>query len=210
MIITEQSFELIDDINAQEILQKLERCGRICYKSEDLMTKTSSEKFLRNIIRMGHESVLEHQSITVKVVTSRGISHQIVRHRVGTAYSQESQRYVNYSKGKYGGDITFIKPSYLEYDSKEFKVWEMSCINAETDYFGLLNMGQTPEQAREVLPNCTKTGIIITMNIRAWRHFFKQRTPKTAHPEMRELAIPMLEYFKMRLPVLFDDIEVDK
>lgn len=207
MKIINQSFEIMDDINGEEILKKLEKCGRVCYKSEDLTTSHSAERFIQTIIDKGHESVLEHVSITVKVITSRGISHQIVRHRIAS-YSQESQRFCNYDKDKFESEITFIEPSCFTGKGYSDMVWWRSCSDSEESYFKILTDGYTPEQAREVLPNSTKTELVMTLNIRSWRNFFKQRTDKTAHPEMRNLVIPMLLEFKRLVPIVFNDIEV--
>lgn len=209
MNIVEQSVKIVDDLDGEEILSKLERCGRKCYKSEGNIKDGSKEKFLANIIRLGHESVLEHVSITVDVTTSRDISHQIVRHRIGSI-SQESQRFCNYSKGRFSESITFIKPEGIDENSESYEIWLDSCAGVEKDYFDLIAMGEKAEDARKVLPNSTKTELMMTMNIRSWRNFFQQRTAKDAQLDIRILANMILKEFKDNIPVLFDDINPEE
>jgi thymidylate synthase (FAD) len=197
-------FEFVDKINGLDILKKIEICGRVCYKSEGKIGDGSAEKFVASIVRRGHESVLEHVSITVKFVVDRGVSHEIVRHRIAS-YSQESSRYCNYSKDDFGSEITFIEP-YFFTGAVTYDTWEKAMQSCENAYFELLNIGATPEQARSVLPNSLKTELVMTANIREWRNFFKVRTPHSAHPQMREVTRPLLSAFKKNIPVVFDDI----
>jgi len=157
------------------------------------------------ILDLGHESVIEHEKVTVRVICDRGISHEIVRHRIAS-YTQESTRFCNYSKGRFGNEITVIKPCFWDDGSKEYKIWRDAMENAERAYMELIKLGAKPEEARSVLPNSLKTEIVITMNLREWRHFFKLRTSKRAHPQMREVATSLLQAFKERIPVIFDDI----
>ena len=201
--------EIMDDVNGQEILKKIEQCGRVCYKSEDKISDGSAEKFVANIIKRGHEAVLEHASVTVKFVVDRGVSHEIVRHRVAS-YCQESTRYCNYSKDDFGNEITVIEPYFLEDGSLGYHHWVNSCQIAEREYFNLLNWGCTAQEARAVLPNSLKTELVMTANLREWRTFFKLRTAPSAHPQMREVTIPLLEEFKKLIPVVFDDIGSDE
>lgn len=205
MRIIEPSVALILPTNPQDILEHLEYCGRVCYKSEDRIEEGSAETFLRGIIKRGHEAVLEHASMTVKFIVDRGVSHEIVRHRMAS-YCQESTRYCNYAAGKFGSEITVIEPFYLEPGSKQYAVWEDACREAETDYIVMLNNGCPPQEARAVLPNSLKTELIMTANIREWRHFLRLRCAKAAHPQMREVAIPLLHMFYDVLPVLFEDV----
>lgn len=205
MRIIKPSYTVIDEINGLEILKKIERIGRVCYKSEDKITDESCKKFVQKIINSGHHSVLEHCSISVQVVCDRGVSHEIVRHRIAS-YSQESTRYCNYSKDKFGKEITVIEPCFWEDGVRSFHTWKRTCKTAEALYFCLLDEGASPQEARSVLPNSLKTEIVCTFNIREWRHFFTLRCSKKAHPQMREIAIPILEKFKSEIPVLFDDI----
>ncbi len=207
MKIIEPSFEILDKINGMEVLQKIELCGRVCYKSESRITEDSAIKFVRNILNSGHESVLEHEKITVRIVCDRGVSHEIVRHRIAS-YSQESTRYCNYSKDGFGNELAFIRPLFWKDNRQQMTNWERSMADMEHDYIQAIQAGATPQEARSVLPNSLKTEIIVTMNLREWRHFFKLRTSSKAHPQMREISIPLLAAFKTLIPVVFDDIEV--
>ncbi len=199
------SFEIMDDINGAKILQKLERCGRVCYKSEDKITEGSAEKFIGMILKSGHESVLEHEKLTVKFVCDRGVTHEIVRHRIAS-YSQESTRYCNYSKDKFGNELTFIRPCFWADDSEEYAVWKQAMEEIEKSYVKLISLGAKPEEARSILPNSLKTEIVCTMNLREWRHFFRLRTAERAHPQIREISVALLDELKKRIPVIFDDI----
>ena len=177
----------------------------MCYKSEDAIHPGSAEQFIRNIITRGHESVIEHESISVRVVCDRGVSHEIVRHRIAS-YSQESTRYCNYSKGDFGGEITVIKPLYLMEGTPEYESWFKTCAYMEQKYLALIGMGCSPQEARAVLPNSLKTEVVMTANLREWRHFLKLRTANAAHPQMRQLARPLLCTMRELVPVVFDDI----
>lgn len=188
------------------IMKRIEEIGRVCYKSEDKITEDSYKKFLGNIIKRGHESVLEHCSVTMKFICDRGVTHEIVRHRIGS-YSQESTRYCNYSNDKFGNEITVIKPCFFEEGSDKYRIWYLGCMDAETAYFNLIYEGATPQEARSVLPNSLKTEIVVTYNIREWRHFFKLRCSKAAHPQMREVAKMAFEQFYTYMPELFEDIK---
>lgn len=199
------SFEIMDDIDGAEILQKLERCGRVCYKSEDKITEGSAEKFIGMILKSGHESVLEHEKLTVKFICDRGVTHEIVRHRIAS-YSQESTRYCNYSKDKFGNELTFIRPCFWADDSVEYAVWKQAMEEIEKTYVKLISLGAKPEEARSILPNSLKTEIVCTMNLREWRHFFRLRTAERAHPQIREISVALLDELKKRIPVIFDDI----
>jgi thymidylate synthase (FAD) len=197
--------EILNSLNGQDVLKHIELCGRVCYKSEDKITDESSLDFVKKIIKNGHEAVIEHYSLSVRFVCDRGVSHEIVRHRIAS-FAQESTRYVNYSNGVYGGNLTFIKPLFWEEGSDQYTDWESACIIAEQHYNALIENGAKPQEARSVLPNSIKTEIIMTANLREWRHFFKLRTSIAAHPQMREITIPLLEQLKQTIPVIFDDI----
>lgn len=213
MKILKAGAEIVNQIDGKEVLKSIELVGRTCYKSEDLITEDSAERFVKNIIARGHESVIEHISITVRFICDRGISHEIVRHRVAS-YAQESSRYCNYSKDKFGNEITYIdllghmsNDEIRDMNLDMFKEWIEACKDAERHYFKMLEYGATPEIARSVLNNSTKAELVATMNLREWRHFFKLRCDKAAHPQMREVAIPLLNEFKELIPIVFDDIE---
>lgn len=202
------SVEILDSIDGDRIIKKIENIGRVCYKSESKITDDSAEKFINNILKSGHESVIEHESISVRVICDRGVSHEIVRHRIAS-YSQESTRYCNYSNEKFGKELTVIKPIFWEEDSEEYKIWLDMMNKIEKNYNALIEMGAKPQEARSILPNSLKTEIIMTMNIREWRHFFKLRTSLRAHPQMREVAIMILDKFRKEIPIFFDDINVE-
>ena len=205
MKIIQPSFEFITPLKGDIILSRIEECGRVCYKSEDRIAPGSAETFCKGIIKNDHEAVLEHCSLTVKMTVDRGVTHEIVRHRLAS-YCQESTRYCNYSKGKFGGEISVIEPLYLEKDSPAYAAWQCACETAEAAYFSMLDFGCTPQEARAVLPNSLKTEIVMTANIREWRHFFRQRCSMAAHPQIRQIAMIVLEACVERIPVLFDDI----
>ena len=310
-IINAQASVLVEN----DPIKKIEKCGRVCYKSEDKITEDSAEKFVTNIIKRGHEAVLEHASfifqvsynvyedlrekvmfvenrypvkmylrftdsdgyivsgnvrawrdffrfsgvppymndfveanpilfpefmsvfpsnlegekwsirqistndlvstyqrlmhedVSVKFICDRGISHEIVRHRPAS-FCQESTRYCNYSKDGFGGEITVIKPMSFDCSDSPYRIWKRSCENAETAYFDLLNEGCTPQEARSVLPNSLKTEVVMTANIREWRHFIRLRCAPAAHPDMRVVAGLLYDLLKSTYPVFFEDIEV--
>lgn len=208
MRIINPSFVIESNVDRDYILKQIEKAGRTAYKSEDKITQDSALEFVRMIRKRGHLSVLEHQSVTVRVICDRGVTHEIVRHRLA-AYTQESTRYCNYTKGKFGSEITVIEPVFWDKDDPKYKIWEKAMQLVEDCYNELITAGATPQEARSVLPNSLKTEMVITMNLREWRHFFQLRTSLAAHPQMREIAIPLLEEFKKRIPVVFDDIEVN-
>lgn len=187
------------------ILKQIEVAGRTCYKSENKITADSAAEFVKSIIKSGHHSVIEHVSISVRFICDRGITHEIVRHRLA-AYSQESTRYANYSKDKFGKEITVIKPHFWSEDSEEYLEWKNAMRTAEQSYLILLCSGARPEQARSVLPNSLKTEIVMTCNLREWRHVLNLRCSKASHPQIREIMLPLLTELHDKIPVLFDDL----
>jgi thymidylate synthase (FAD) len=310
--------QIFNDFDGQDILKKIELCGRVCYKSERKIAEGSAEKFVANIVKRGHEAVLEHgsfivktdfgfyagtiylinaleqedsefisylrftndtdpiisgnvrawreffkavmnmnnelpcivekfikdntllfpefqdvvfrdyvgdeefeiikpsdlkteneklthQDVTVKFVTDRGVTHEIVRHRLAS-YCQESTRYCNYSKDDFGKEITFIIPSYLDYGTAGWNTWKETMKACEDAYFKLLDIGLLPQEARAVLPNSLKTELVMTANLSEWKHFFDLRTDNAAHPQMREVARPLLDEMKELIPGVFDNI----
>ena len=205
MKIIKAGYEIMDPINGEEILKKIERVARTCYKSEDKITEGSAEKMVRALIKRGHEAMLEHYSFSVKFIVDRGISHEIVRHRVAS-FAQESTRYCNYA----GKGITVIKPCYFEEDSVEMSNWEDTCRYAESVYTYLLEVGRSPQEARGVLPTSLKTEVVMTANLREWRHFFKLRALGMygkPHPQIVEVALPLLKELQERIPVVFEDLQ---
>lgn len=202
--------QIYKDFDGQKVLQKIEAAARTCYKSEGKIQEGSAAKLVAGLIKSGHEAMLEHASVTVKFVVDRGISHELVRHRLAS-FAQESTRYCNYSKDDFGSEITFIIPDYLEYKSEGWNIWKESMKQAEDAYFKMLDFGLSPQQARAVLPNSLKTEVVMTANLREWRHFFKLRALGTTgkpHPQMLEVAVPLLEDMKNLIPVIFDDLVV--
>jgi len=206
MKIIEPSIEILDDIDGEQILRKLERAGRVCYKSEGKMADGTAQKFIQSIIGRGHESVIEHEKVTVLVTCDRGVTHEIVRHRIAS-YSQESTRYCNYMGDKFGNELTFIKPCFWHEDAPAFATWKACMQHIEDTYLELINQGVKAEQARAILPNSLKAEIVVTMNMRSWRHFLSLRSEVAAHPQIRQIAGMILNEFKARIPFLFDDIK---
>ena len=213
MNLTKPSIEIIDMKDYGEMIKKIEKIGRVCYKSESNISDGSAERFIANLLKRGHESVIEHEAVTVRVICDRGITHEIVRHRIAS-YSQESTRYCNYAGDKFGNEITVIDiAGGFEYDLenendlKKYEAWMRAMENAEKSYFEMLELGATPQEARSVLPNSLKTEIVMTMNLRAWRNFFRLRCDHHAHPQMREVANIALQVFKEKLPIFFSDFE---
>ena len=156
-----------------------------------------------------HESVIEHFSVSVRFICDRGVTHEMVRHRLAS-FSQESTRYCNYSKGKFGSQITVIRPCFWKPGEEAYQRWFLACEQAEHYYFYLLNGGAKPQEARSVLPNSLKTEIVMTANLREWKTVFRQRTAPMAHPQMRQLMTPLLAEFKSLIPVIYDGIEGSK
>jgi thymidylate synthase (FAD) len=181
----------------------IERAGRTAYKSEDKTTDDSHIAFIKNIIARNHLAVIEFGNMVVQFITDRGISHELVRHRL-CSFVQESTRYCNYGSGKFDNEVTFIRPTGLDTDGNTLWWWEQ-CSGAERTYRSLIAGGAKPQAARSVLPNCTKTEIVIKANFREWRHIFQLRAiEKTAHPDMRRLMIPLYQEVRKLCPIVFD------
>lgn len=198
-----QSFEIIGPVDGMDILRRIEAAGRICYKSEARITETSARKFVKTILDSGHHSVIEHCNVSARIVTNRGVTHELVRHRLA-AYSQESTRYVDYGHR----NMLFIEPVWWP----QADIWQRYTFgkilkHCAAAYKHLLDLGWAPQQAREVLPNGLKTEIVMTGNLREWRHVFSLRCSKAAHPQMRELMLEGLRKFSDAIPVLFDDLK---
>lgn len=208
MRVINAGYEIISELNGEEILKHIERCARVCYKSEDRITDGSAEKMVAALIRSGHEAMLEHYSFTVKFICDRGIANELVRHRIAS-FAQESSRYCCYAKDKFGKELTFINPCFWEPDSDNYARWFHEMDEAEKTYLAMIESGATPEQARDILPMSIKTEIVMTANLREWRHFFKLRAEGVTgkpHPQMLEITIPLLKELKQKIPVVFDDI----
>lgn len=213
-----------------EELKFIEAVGRECYQSADVITQDGStaKMFVKMLIDRGHEAMLEHSQLSVMFAVDRGVSHELVRHRIAS-FAQESTRYCNYSKGKFGGEITVVSPEQVmrdrigtkvKVDGEEVEVdiyrvnewlieWAKAVATAEEHYMALVNNGCPPELARSVLPHSVKTSITITANYREWRNFFKLRAADItgkAHPQMKEVTVPLLSEVQSLIPVVFDDI----
>lgn len=189
---------------AFESVKLIELAGRTAYKSEDQITNDSADAFVRKIREREHESVIEHAVASMHIVCDRGVSHEIVRHRL-FSYTQESTRYCNYSQDKHGNEITVIEPPGLTPNQKDY--WFQAVSEAEYDYLKMIDEGATPQIARSVLPICLKTKIVMTGNFRNWRHFLKLRMAPNAHPQMREIAFMVHDILMGVAPVVFEDLE---
>ncbi len=189
MKIIKPRVEVINLIEPKKMMQHIEKVGRLCWKSEEKITDESYKKFIEMILKREHEAVIEHSFITAIFVCDRGVTHEIVRHRL-FSYAQESTRYCNYSNDKFGKELTFIDPCFWNDTDNTYLylTWKDSMEKAERDYLDLIEHGATPQEARSVLPNSLKTEIAVSGNFREWRHFFKLRCALAAHPQMREVA----------------------
>lgn len=206
MQIVKAGYEILDPLNGEEILKKIERVARVCYKSEEKIGEDTAEKMVRALVKSKHEAMLEHFSFSVKFTVDRGVSHELVRHRVAS-FAQESTRYCNYG---HEGEITVIKPLYLTDCGEDYNLWRKACVVAEKQYLDMLAYGFSPQEARAVLPNSLKTEVVMTANLREWRHFFSLRACGSTgkpHPQMLEVAVPLLKEVKSLIPVVFDDLE---
>ncbi len=221
MILVKPSFEIMAFHGITEgqlgvdTLKLIETAGRTCYKSESKITDDSCKQFVKKINDLGHESVIEHSAMTVKFIVDRGVTHELVRHRL-CAFSQESTRYCNYK-----GGVCFVIPPWVDVEPGEYNhnnlvlnisgqepkdMWMLTILNLEIMYCDLLRTGWSPQQARSVLPNSTKAEIVVTANFREWKHIFRLRCSKRSHPQMREVMIPLLEKVKTIIPIIFDNI----
>lgn len=183
-------------------LELIEEAGRTCYKSEDKITNESAQAFVKMLMKRGHYSVLEHASATFRFTTDRGVTHEMVRHRLA-AYSQESTRYCNYGNEKFGGEITVIRPPFKTEAGEGF--WEDAMDFAERSYLCLLKSGEPPQIARSVLPNSLKTEIVMTANFREWLHVFSLRTSEAAHPQIKEIMNAAQIILSQQYPAVFGE-----
>lgn len=206
MKIIEPSYEIISPIDRTYIMKHLEAIGRTCYRSEDKITDESSAPFIRGIIKSGHEAMIEHFSLSVRFTCDRGVSHELVRHRIAS-YAQSSTRYCNYSKDKFGNELTFIKPSeYSSWSEENKNTWTEAMKASENYYLKLINGKMSPQNARGVLPIDLMTEIVMTANLREFRSMLKLRCAKTAHPNIRFLMLSLLNELNEKLPDIFNDI----
>jgi thymidylate synthase (FAD) len=207
-------------------LKRLERIARTCYQSEGNICDGSDKKLIQKLLNKKHYPMFDHAHISVIALCDRGVSHEIVRHRLA-AYAQESTRYCNYSKDKFSGHVTFIKPCFFpdiqlgtfglddvrcnanDYTENSYH-WLKAMLAAEDRYLRMVGNGCSPQEARSVLPNSLKTSIVMTYDFTVWRHFFQLRTAHAAHPQMRQIIRPLLQKFKANIPLIFDDINYEE
>lgn len=204
MKIIQPSVELLGSTVNPELL--IEEAGRTCYKSETNITDESAAKFIHNVcVRKGHQSVMEHASATFRIITNRFTTHQLVRHRIAS-YSQESQRYCNYSKDKFSNEISFVQPADIIKDHKAYSIWIESCLACEFSYFEMLEAGAKPETARSVLNSSAKTEIVVTMNFRSWLHFIELRADSHAQIDIRNIAYQIQSELNNIAPSIFKEV----
>lgn len=209
------SYEILDPLDGPEMLKKIEAITRVSRKSEERITEKSAEKLIGDCIRRntGEETILEHCSVSVKFICDRGVTHEMVRHRL-CSFMQESTRYCNYTSGKFGEKIAVILPyeyplpEEMERSDNTFDIWLEAMNNAAASYNKLIAAGVSPQEARAVLPHSTKAEIVVTANLREWRHIFKLRCARGAHPQMRQLMIPLALEFREKIPVIYDDLDI--
>jgi thymidylate synthase (FAD) len=205
MKIIDPFYEIMYLPDGEFILKHIELAARTCYKSEEKITTKSASKILKTLLKSGHHSVFEHIGFTIRFICDRGISHEIVRHRL-CAFSQESTRYANYSKDKFGNEITVIRPFFFKKDSEKYKRWQKAIQYVENAYITLIEMGASAQEARSVLPNSLKTEVVVSANLREWRHILNLRCNKASHPQIRQLMLPLLYDLSTRVPIIFDDM----
>ena len=198
----------VEKIDGIKIMKRLERACRTCYRTEGTITEDSYKRLLNNCITSGHESVLEHEKITVRIYNDIGSYKDLTRHRFAS-FSIESTRYCSYDKDKFGNEITFINPKYIEYE-KIYETWKKAMQNIENAYIKMKELGATTDMCREILPHSAAGEYTMTANIREWRHILSLRTTKHVHPSIRQVLIPLLKYFQQEMPELFGKIEYDK
>ena len=201
----------IERIDGKSIMKNIEKACRTCYRSENLITEESYKNLIKNCLNRGHESILEHEKITIRMCCDIGVYKDLTRHRFGS-FSIESTRYCNYGKDKFDNEIKFIEPCNIgNIDKKElFNEWYSACTEIEQRYLKMAELGATPDQMRMILPHSTAAEVVMTANIREWRHILSLRASKMTHPSVQQLMIPLLLYFKRCMPELFEDINYNE
>lgn len=198
----------VERIDGKKIMKKIERACRTCYRSEGNISEDSYKNLLKNCITKGHESVLEHEKVTVRIYSDIGSYKDLTRHRFGS-FSIESTRYCSYDKDKYGNEIKFMNPIYIE-NEEMYNIWKETMENIEKGYIKMRQLGATVDMCRELLPHSTAAEYTMTANIREWKHILSLRTTNHVHPSIRQVLIPLLKYFKEEMPEIFDEIEYDE
>ena len=208
MVIVEPKI-CVETYDSRKIMKNLERACRTCYRSEELVTPGSAEKLLKNCINRGHESILEHEKISIRMTCDIGVYKDLTRHRFAS-FSIESTRYCNYSKDKFGNEIKFIQPCNIDEDSDLYAFWQHTMERIEMNYIHMANNGATPDQMRMILPHSTAAEVTMTANIREWKHILDLRTKKMTHPAVQQVMIPLLLKLQEDMPAIFGDIEYNK
>lgn len=198
----------VEKIDGIQIMKKIEKACRTCYRSEGLVSEESYKNLLKNCLNKGHESVLEHEKITVRIYNDIGSYKDLTRHR-HASFSIESTRYCSYDKDKYGNEIAFINPAYIE-DKEIYEEWKKAMQEIEVRYMKMKELGATTDMCREVLPHSVAAEYVMTANIREWKHILSLRTTKHVHPSIRQVLIPLLKYFQNEMPEIFENIEYDE
>lgn len=198
----------VEKIDGTKIMKRIERACRTCYRSEGKITENSYKNLINNCITRGHESVLEHEKVTVRIYDDVGSYKDLTRHRFAS-FSVESTRYCSYDKDKYGNEIAFMNPVYIE-DKETYEIWKNTMQEIEKSYIHMKELGATTDMCREILPHSTAGEYTMTANIREWKHILSLRTTKHVHPSIRQVMIPLLKYFQEQMPEIFGDIEYDK
>lgn len=199
----------VEKVDYNKIMKNLERACRTCYRSEDKITEESYKTLLKNCINRGHESILEHEKITIRMICDIGVYKDLTRHR-HASFSIESTRYCNYGKDKFENQIKFIEPVNIEKNTKLYEEWKTSCEEIEKHYIKMVELGATPDQMRMILPHSTAALVTMTANIREWKHIFSLRCTKHAHSAVEQVMIPLLLHFKQSMPEIFENIEYDE
>ena len=199
----------IENVDYKKIMKNLERACRTCYRSEDKITEESYKTLLKNCINRGHESILEHEKVTIRMICDIGVYKDLTRHRIAS-FSIESTRYCNYGKDKFDNQIKFIKPVNIDEGTPLFEEWKKSCEEIERHYINMAKLGATPDQMRMILPHSTAALVTMTANIREWKHILELRCTSHAHPAVEQVMIPLLLKFKENMPEIFEDVVYDE
>lgn len=199
----------IEKVDYNKIMKNLERACRTCYRSENNITEESYKTLLKNCINRGHESILEHEKITIRMICDVGVYKDLTRHRIAS-FSIESTRYCNYGKDKFENEIKFIEPVNIDENTEIYEEWKAACSEIEKHYLKMASLGATPDQMRMILPHSTAAQVTMTANIREWKHILALRANAHAHPAVEQVMIPLLIHFKEKMPEIFDNIEYDE
>ncbi len=198
----------VEKFDGKQIMKRIERACRTCYRSEGKITEDSYKNLIKNCITSGHESVLEHEKVTVRIYNDVGSYKDLTRHRFAS-FSIESTRYCSYDKDKYGNEIAVMNPVYIE-DKEIYAAWKKAMEEMEKGYMEMRKLGATVDMCRELLPHSAAGEYTMTANIREWKHILKLRTSSHVHPAIRQVMIPLLKYFKEQMPEIFDTIPYDE